>query len=139
MSKRHFHLGDILTITTGRLVSPSRMDGVYAILDYMTGDSLFTHQLPRAAKECEPWLLRQHPQLAGVSVATLETALQGGDPESAVDDWLRAQVATYGETLPVEPIPADDHERKHPVSELQEMIGRDRVHIIELPPDGDTQ
>ena len=49
---RDFHIGDILSVTTGRLVSPRRMDGVYDILNFMTGDNLFTHQLPRAAREC---------------------------------------------------------------------------------------
>jgi len=29
----------------------------------MTGDSLFTHQLPRAAEQSKPYLLEQHPQL----------------------------------------------------------------------------
>lgn len=63
---RNFHIGDILSITTGRLVSPRRMDGVYDILNYMTGDDLFTHQLIRAAEECAPALREQHPDLTDV-------------------------------------------------------------------------
>jgi hypothetical protein len=40
VTTRPFHLGDVLTITTGRLVSPRHMDGVYDVLNFMTGDNL---------------------------------------------------------------------------------------------------
>lgn len=66
METKLFHLGDVLSITDGRMMSPRHMDGIYDILSFMTGDSLFTHQLPRAMKECQPFLLKQHPQLAGI-------------------------------------------------------------------------
>lgn len=58
-----FHISDILSVTTGRLVSYRHIDGVYAILNFMTGDSLFTHQLPRASRECESSLRAQFPNL----------------------------------------------------------------------------
>jgi len=64
---REFHLGDILTITTRKLVSPRGMEGVYGILNYMTNDNLFTHQLQRATKECAPFLLEQFPFLKEVT------------------------------------------------------------------------
>ena len=35
------------------------MDGIYDILNFLTGDNLYTHQLPRAMRECEPWLRAQ--------------------------------------------------------------------------------
>lgn len=52
---KDFPLGDVLSITTGRLVSKERMDGVNEILDYMTDDELGAHQKLRAADECRPW------------------------------------------------------------------------------------
>lgn len=64
---RDFDLGDILSVTTGILVSPRRMDGIYDILNYMTDDSLFTHQLPRAMAECREPMFTQHPELRAVS------------------------------------------------------------------------
>ncbi len=56
---RRFHVGDILSITTGRLTSPRGMDGIYDILGYMTDDSPFTTQLGRFAEECKPYLEQQ--------------------------------------------------------------------------------
>lgn len=127
MSKA-FHIGDILSITTGRLVSPRHMEGVYEILNYMTGDNLFTHQLPRASNECKPHLLRQHPKLADADVSPLDKLADDTAPDarrSLIDGWMRMQVAAFGETLLVEPIPQDDHERKNPWDELVEMRGSD--------------
>lgn len=60
---KDFHLGDVLSITTGVLVSFRSMEGIYDILNFMTGDDLFTHQLPRATDECKPHLLEQFPEL----------------------------------------------------------------------------
>jgi hypothetical protein len=74
-----FHIGTILSVTTGRLVSPTGLNGVYEILSYMAGESVYTHQIPRFGEECAPWLLRQHPQLANVTLETLDTALQSHD------------------------------------------------------------
>jgi hypothetical protein len=124
---RKFHLGDILSITTGRLVSPRHMDGVDDILNYMTQDNLFTHQLPRAAEECAPWLIRRHPQLAKVQVPD---TFEGKDH---VDRWLVEQVRLYGEELEVGPIPRDDHEKKDPLTELEEMVGKDKIIVVKLP------
>ena len=122
---RTFDLGDVLSITTGKLVSPRHIEGVYDILNYMTRDNLFTHQLPRARQECAPWLLRQHPQLAEV------------DAESVTPDnfreWLERQSEMFGAALVVEPIPQDDHERKNPLTELGEMVDPEKIIVVEVP------
>jgi hypothetical protein len=71
-----------------------RMDGVYDILSYMTGESLFTHQLPRACDACRPALLKQHPQLSEV----IHDHVNGDNYK----DWLADQIARYGEELEVQ-------------------------------------
>lgn len=113
-----FHLGDILSITDGNLVSPRRMDGVYDILGYMTGAQLFTHQLPHAAETCAPALLAQHPQLASV---VFDESLKG---EAEVDQWLAGQVATHGEMLGVEPLASGDYVSIDPVIEAETIFGK---------------
>jgi hypothetical protein len=112
MSDRPFHLGDILTITTGLLVSPRHVDGIYDILNFMTGDNLFTHQLPRAMDECGPALLDQHPQLRAVKTP------EEFDGKEHVDRWLAEQVARFGEVLPVAPLDPADHTHIDPLTEL---------------------
>lgn len=120
---RDFHLGDILSVTTGRLVSPRHIDGVYDILNFMSGDSLFTHQLPRVADEARPVLLAAHPQLSSVD----ENAEINADN---VDAWLAAQVALFGETLPVPKLNEDQHERIDPMSELAEKVHPSRIIAV---------
>ncbi|MCF6467358.1 hypothetical protein FAF44_02875 [Nonomuraea sp. MG754425] len=116
---RDFHIGDILSVTTGRLVSPTHMDGIYAILNWMTGDNLYTHQLPRAKNECEGPLLAQHPDLSAVTVP------DEFDDELHVKQWLAEQVERFGEFRPVTPIDAELHQRIDPFSELGMMMGGD--------------
>lgn len=120
---RNFHLGDILSITTRRLVSPRHMGGIYDILNYMSGDELFTHQLPRVMMEARPVLLAAHPQLSSVDEDAEITA-------ENVEAWLAAQIALFGETLPVPKLNQDQHERIDPMSELAEKIHPSRIITV---------
>ena len=106
-----FHLGDILSVTTGILVSPGHIAAVHELLDFMTNDQLFTHQLPRASDECKPELLRQHPDLADVRPPNFTG-------EAHVWSWLAICTARYGETREVQPMPAEQHTRINPLDEL---------------------
>lgn len=117
-----FQLGDILSITTGKLVSKRHMEGVYDILNFMTRDNLFTHQLGRASVECKPALLEQHPQLASVT---------GDDvtPEN-FKEWIEAQCAEFGDELLVRQLPEHGHEFIDPMSELAEKVHPDKIVTV---------
>jgi hypothetical protein len=138
MSMR-FHLGDVLSITHDRLVSPSHIGGVYQILNYMTGDDLMTHQLPRAARQCKPELLRQHPQLATPEVdfqvarlgEMLESESGKNDPKNLVAGWLLTMTLEYGEMLDVEALRPSDYESVDAMEELESMVGKDRIIKVE--------
>jgi len=134
MTGRAFHLGDVLTITTGALVSPRHMDGVYDILNWMTGDSLFTHQLPRAMDECQGPLLAQHPDLAAIVLPDFGGSRD--DVKAAVYAWLAEQVAVYGETREVTPLDPADHTRMDPFTELRKMAPHAEIITVEVPGDG---
>lgn len=122
--QKEFHIGDILSVTTGCLVSPRHIGGVYDILNFMTGESIYTHQIPRVGREAAPVLLKQHPQLVEVDAT-------GVEPDN-FKSWLAEQVKRYGEMLPVQPMTADEHESIDPMSELAEKIHPDRIMVIEV-------
>lgn len=126
---RDFHLGDILSVTTGLLVSPRHIEGVYDILNWMTGDNLFTHQLPRAGEECQGPLLRQHPDLADVQIP------DEFDGKEHVERWLVEQVERFGETRPVTPLATEDHTRIDPIDEMRMMAPG--VPVIGVEIEGD--
>jgi hypothetical protein len=114
MSIREFHLGDILSITTRHLVSLRMMDGVYDVLDFMTGQSLMTHQLPRASDVCRPELLKQFPQLNDVDAS--------GVTAKNWEKWLNEQVKAYGEKLMVSSLPEGAYQVQDPINELLDMM-----------------
>lgn len=125
---KQFHLGDILSITTGRLVSIDHMSGVYNILNYMCQDDFYTHQLPRASDECKPYLLEAFPQLAEV------------DANGNITDWsawLDEQVAIYGEFHAVRPIHQEDHEAIDPLEELGSMVDESKIIVVDVTEEPD--
>jgi hypothetical protein len=133
MNTKTFHLGDILSVTTERLVSPRHIAGVYDILNWMTGDNLFTHQLPRACGECKSPLLAQHPDLAAI-VPPEDFGAGKDSAKDAVDRWLAEQVAIYGETREVTPLVAGEHTRIDPLAEMR-IIRPDAEIIAVAVPD----
>ena len=60
---RSFPLADVLSVTTGVLLSRRHMSGIYEVLDFMMGANLMTHQLPDASRQMEPELIAQYPWL----------------------------------------------------------------------------
>lgn len=124
--EREFDLGDILTVTTGRLVSPRRMEGVHDILEYMAGGPVWTHQIGRVCKEAAPALLAQHPALAGVVVP------DSFESDTAVLAWVARQKARLGDALPVSPMTVAEHHRIDPISELVEMVHPSRILVAKV-------
>ena len=89
--KKQFHIGDVLSVTTGKALSPRRMTGMRDILGFMTGRDLYDFHIQRALEECKPCLLEQYPQLDDVDTATVT-------PDNW-QEWIDQQVARFGEKL----------------------------------------
>ena len=119
---KNFHIGIVLSITGDKLMSPTEppIDGVYQILNYMTDDNLFTHQLPRACKECRPALLKQYPALANWA--------DDVTPENFRERLADAE-KQFGKELSVEPLAQHEHEYIDPVSELAEKVHPDKIIV----------
>ena len=131
MMKKTFELRDILTITTGRLLTKpqgERDNGIgalYLILEHLCGEPPFTHSLPRFSKEAEPYLLEWHPELANADTDALDA--MSGQP-NWIDDWLKRCVEDWGmqETYSLPQIPKQAHKSKNPIDELAGMMGHNK-------------
>jgi hypothetical protein len=138
---KRFPLRVLLTVTTGRLLTEPKgerdngISDVYDILGWMTNDEPFTHQLPRFADECKPWLLRWFPELAEADVELLDGAMSDHGPSGGIEYWLiKLRVNGCYAEYDVPRIPADDHTAKHPYDELVEMRGTDEgIVVVESP------
>ena len=143
METKQFPLRVVLTVTTGRLLTErkgERDNGIgdlYELLNWMTNDDLFTHQLPRASRECKPWLLRWFPELerfgSDESLSVLDAAIKEHGPDIGCGAWLLSLGQTSSYDVPR--IPRDDHEYIDPIQEAAEMAGTARVIAIIV--DGD--
>ena len=127
-----FHISDVLSVATGRLVSSRHMDGIYEILNFLTGDSLFTHQLPRAMNECKSWLRSTFPMLMDDSESMPERlsdldrrikAIQQDREHIAavIRDWVEEVRLSLSlpKMLPVYELGADMHTQIDPLEEAR--------------------
>ena len=120
MNTQQFHLGAVLSMTTGKLLC--QMEDIYKIAQHLAGEPIWTHQLGRVMTESRPHLLEQFPALAAVT----------GDEVTAENHaaWLAARVAEHGEWLDVAPMPEHAHESIDPLSELVEKVHPDRIVTV---------
>jgi hypothetical protein len=124
METKDFPIGAVLSVFTGRLLRD--IGGVYDVLNFMSGESLFTHQLPRVGEEAEPVILAMHPQLAAAK-----------DEAEHVNrdnwrDWLATWTDRYGATIAVPQMTIAEHERIDPMSELAEKVDPSRIIVVEV-------
>lgn len=124
-----FHIGDILSITTGALVSPRHIGGVYDILGWLVDESLFTHQLPRVARECEGFLAETFPDLP-------TEAPDFHESEAEVFAWLDRMVTEHGETRDVPRLPKIDHTPINFLTELK-LMRPDAEVLVMIDPNVD--
>lgn len=124
METKEFPLADVMSATTGRLVSPRGIQGVYEVLNWMTGEGVFTHQLPRIGKEAALVVLAAHPQLAQ---AYIEAKKVNRDNWM---EWSATWTERYGETLSVPKMTTGQHERIDPVSELAEKVHPENIIMV---------
>ena len=139
LKTKTFDLADVLSITDGMLLSKRHMGGVYDILNFMTGDDLFTHQLPRAADECRPHILRQVPVLDSEGVkadlASLRHILneEGQKPapdlRGVIDRVVGRMALRYGDSFTLQQMPAAAHEVRSPIDEAREILGNKLIVI----------
>jgi len=114
---------------------------MYKLLNHMTGDSAFTHQLGRFADECKPWLLHWFPELkmANACLAKLDGWIKRDKTGTGegVKMWLaelKLLEPKIKDTYEVGQIPMDDHDVRHPYDELVSMLGTDKNIVIVNPP-----
>ena len=120
MNTHRFHLGAVLSMTTGKLLC--KMDDIYRISQHLAGEPVWTHQLPRVRTESKPHLLAQFPGLAAVTgdeVTPNNFAL-----------WLQERITEHGEWFDVAPMPEHAHESIDPLSELAERVHPDKIITV---------
>ncbi|TIU94671.1 MAG: hypothetical protein E5W09_22590 [Mesorhizobium sp.] len=118
-----FPIGAVLSVVTGlRLVLD--IGEVYEVLNFMTGESLYTHQLPRVGREAEPVILTMHPQLAEAKAEAEQVT-----PENYLT-WLATWEARYGTAITVPQMTTAEHERIDALSELAEKVSPDKIVVI---------
>jgi hypothetical protein len=122
METKEFATADVLSVATGRLMAD--MGGIYEVLNWMTGESLFTHQLPRVGREAVPVLVAAHP--------TLQQAIDEAEQVTTENhkEWRTTWEDRYGPTMAVPKFNADSHEHIDPLAELAEKMHPSKITII---------
>ena len=119
---KSFPLSEVLSITTGKLLCDIKQ--IYILLSYLTGDEVYTHQIPRLCREVEAWILSQYPQLKEINATEIN--------KTNWQEKLAELEKTYGITVTLIPMPREDHTHIDPIEELRAMVGDEKVVVVDL-------
>jgi hypothetical protein len=125
MATRTFFLADILSVTTGRLLTrrtPAPGSALDDIFEFMTGEKLAWWQAPRAADACTEAFIAQHPFLAELAPPKVAKSAIG---KATLLLWLATVEMRHGTTLEVEALADWVHQNQG-----QELI--DRIELANL-------
>lgn len=108
---------ELITMGIGWLFCP--IERVYEICNFLTGDNLFTHQLPRAFRMVEPILKKQYPWLKDI------------DPDLPFAErfsMVKELEALHPEPHPVNSL-SDVWLSIDPLAELQQMVDPSKIIV----------
>ncbi len=112
-NERNFDLGTVLTVTTGRLFTD--MDNLYDVLNYLSNDEIYTHQIPRVIRTAGAYVLQKYPQLDGVGKDVVI------NNEQDVKTFLDRQKDVYGDSFGLSPMPEELCQHIDPIEEAIDM------------------
>lgn len=134
---RDFHLGDVLSVAHGWLVSPNHIGGVYEVLDFMEGWPHMTHQLPSACDRVRPDVLAQWPALADADAADpgdfFDGLAAGDNAEGAkerAEEWCRIVADRLGVPLTLTLRRTALSPPEDPIESLCDMVGPEKVFVF---------
>lgn len=126
ITERPFTLGAVLSAMTGKLLTD--LGEVYEILSWLTGRSIYTHEIGAAMRESHDALTDAFPDLAAIDVSSV-------NPETW-RDLLAGWVEAHGPTRMVAPLGWNRLAEQSPIDTLVEMMGEDRVIVVDASPEG---
>lgn len=115
-----FTTGQILSAGTGVLCC--KVEDLYKIYNFLTGETLFTHQLLRAYKACKEHILKQCPWLKDIN-----------SDEITKENWtvFVGEVSEqYGLMHDLKPLPDGIWNHINPIEGLSHMVGEENIVVV---------
>ena len=92
-----------------------KKSNLYDILNYLSSDEIYTHQIPRVMKVAKSYVLEKYPQLDGVGKVVVI------NNEQDVKTFIDEQKNIYGDSFGLSPMPNEMYQHIDPIDEIIEM------------------
>lgn len=119
MATKEFPTTVVMSAVSGFLMCDFPL--VHEFCEFMAGEPVWTHQLPRVGREAQAAFLRQHPDKRW-AIDLCDTVNK--DNYQAVADRLIDEI---GPMIAVHSMGDEEHERIDPVSELAEQVHPSKI------------
>lgn len=124
VDEAEFDTLDVLGTATGRLLREGGMSAIHEICEFVAGEPVWTHQLPRVMREFSEHFKKTYPDFAAVFDEVQDMTSENYAEIAA--SWL----ARYGAKIRVTRMTHDEHERIDPMSELAEKVHPKNIIVV---------
>ena len=121
---KEFELGDLLSVTTGHLVSRKHIAGVYEVYSHVLDYPVSTLGLVAHHDVVKAEVLRQHPDLEFVVYPELQIK-----NEKQIWEWLGMMEQEHGATLSLEQLSEKDHDSEGDETTWAELGNKDAYEL----------
>ena len=98
MSKKSFHISDVLTISTGALLSTRHLNGLHDIMSHITGsDDISTIGVATQASAARMFMEQEMPWVKEVEFPKLDKNMPDHEKLEFIDHFLKKAADKYGE------------------------------------------
>lgn len=98
MTKKRFHISDILSISTGAALSTRHMEGISDIMSHIvSSDDIGTIGLAAHAKAARSFLKQEMPWVKDVDFPKMDENLSHQERLDFIDRFLKDTIDKYGE------------------------------------------
>ena len=136
MTTKDFPTLAVLSVTSGRLLTQPKdasegngIDQIYKVLEWMSSDCPFAHQLGRFAEECKYWIYQWHSEIIEADKWIKNKLIERCEAED-VKACQAEMLARFGEAIALQKMPQGYHDTKNPFDELTEMCKKNGTEII---------
>lgn len=119
-----FTCADLATVATGHLFVP--VERLYEIYNFLTGDNLYTHQLPRAFRFADLHIDEQFP-----TIAPAMRAAKGFINPQTYQAMLAQWEKEYGQDFAGEVKPMEGWLHVDALSELETMVPQKKIVVVQ--------
>ena len=114
MEKRTFDFATMISIISGRMFTS--MEKLYDALNFLTQETIYTHQIPKILPPSAKHILKTYPELEDIGKDVIINS------EEEAERFIKSLSQIFGNEFTLEPMSDEEYSHTDPFEDLKDLI-----------------